>query len=708
MPFLDFRLINALPFQWGLLAVVLLLLGGNVAYNLHREHQAALDDERKSLEIQAHVINENLSQELRATNAALQELIDNYHFWKMPGSWREGTVIHLKSLADVMPGIRTFVITDEKGIVQASNRAELLGFDVANRDFFSTIKQAPDKARLYISKPYKSVLNAYIMGVSRMIPGPKGEFMGVVNASLDPDYFRTLLGSVNYAPDMWTALAHGSGIQFVMMPDREGQTGKNLLQPGSMFSRHVESRSDENFFIGTTLNTGEKRMLAVLNIKPAGLSMDTPLVVAVGREYKAVFVDWRRNAWMQGMVFLAVFLSSIAALAFYQRRSRQFENERREAELALQNSLSDFNNLVTQIPVGVYKFRMQADGRNRFDYVSPRWCQLLDVKAHEVYQDASIADKRFHLDDYDSLVQRNEAAKRDKKPFEWEGRIIRGDGEIRWIHLESSPSLLENGDILWNGIQYDITERKHLDDELRRSNAELEQFAYVASHDLREPLRMVNSFVTLLDKRYSGKLDPQAREFIAFAKDGALRMDRLICDLLEYSRIGRRGKPHSPVNLDEVVDEALLNLKATSDAVKGHFEVASGLPTISGDHDELVRLFQNLIGNALKYHKPDSPPLVRLSAVKRHSNWIISVEDSGIGIAPEHLDRIFGIFQRLHGHGEYEGTGIGLAICKKIAERHKGHIWAESTPGQGSRFYVSLPESNPQSPSSPMALSTPS
>ncbi|MBF0354194.1 MAG: PAS domain-containing protein [Alphaproteobacteria bacterium] len=679
-----------------------------MGFNLHRERQAALDDERKSLETQAHVINENLSQELRATNAALQELIDNYHFWKMSGSWREGTVIHLKSLADVMPGIRTFVITDEKGIVQASNRAELLGFDVTNRDFFSTIKQAPDKARLYISKPYKSVLNAYIMGVSRMIPGPKGEFMGVVNASLDPDYFRTLLGSVNYAPDMWTALAHGSGIQFVMMPDRDGQAGKNLLQPGSLFTQHIDSKSDANFLIGTTLNTGERRMLAVLNIKPADLSMDTPLVVAVGREYKAVFVDWRRNAWMQGMVFLAVFLSSMAALAFYQRRSRLFENERHESELALQESLGAFNNLVTQIPVGVYKFRMQADGKNRFDYVSPRWCQLLDVDAQEIYQDASIADKRFHLEDYDGFVQENEAAKRGMRPFEWEGRIIRGDGETRWIHLESSPSLLENGDILWNGIQYDITERKHLDDELRRSNAELEQFAYVASHDLREPLRMVNSFVTLLDKRYSGKLDPQAREFIAFAKDGALRMDRLICDLLEYSRIGRKGKLQNSVDLDDVVSEALLNLKVMTETVNGRIEIATSLPIVTGDRDELVRLFQNLIGNALKYHKPDSPPLVRLKASKQHSNVIISIEDNGIGIAPEHLDRIFGIFQRLHGHGEYEGTGIGLAICKKIAERHNGHIRVESTPGQGSRFYVSLPESNPQLPSSPMALSSPS
>ncbi|TAN49578.1 MAG: hypothetical protein EPN26_11115 [Rhodospirillales bacterium] len=696
------RIVNAYLAQWLLLGFVLVSLGAMMGLNLYRERQHVETDERNSLLTQVRVINDNLSEELRATNAALQELITDHAFWKTPGGWRDSVTIHLQSLADAMPGIRTFVYIDAQGVIRASNRKELIGLDVSQREYFTEVKETQEKDRLYISKPFKSVLNVHIMGASKMMPGPNGEFLGVVNASLDPGYFKTLLGSVNYAPDMWTAVAHGEGIQFVMMPEREGMAGLNLAKPGSFFSRHMDSGRDENFMTGTVYATGESRMMALRSVRPSGISMTPPLVVAVGRDLDAVFKDWLYHARRQTLLFLAIAASSIAALVLYHRRSRQFERQRMENQAALRQSLNDFNDLVARIPVGVYKYRMLADGGHRFEFVSPRWCHLIDLDADEVYRDPELPFKRIHPEDAQDFIKQNEAARSSLGIFVWEGRIVRSDGEVRWLHIESHPSQLANGDILWNGIQYDITERQSLDDDLKRSNAELEQFAYVASHDLREPLRMVNSFVSLLDRRYSDKLDDQAREFIAFARDGAMRMDRLICDLLEYSRIGRKGKPFAQVDMNEAIGEAVLNLKALNDSLDGEIEIAPDLPSIPGDHDELVRLFQNLIGNALKYHAPDRKPLVRLSASKLRSHWIVKVEDNGIGIAKEHLERIFGIFQRLHSHQEYEGTGIGLAICKKICDRHKGRIWAESVPGQGCTFYVSLPGER-FSPSSPSA-----
>jgi PAS domain S-box-containing protein len=271
----------------------------------------------------------------------------------------------------------------------------------------------------------------------------------------------------------------------------------------------------------------------------------------------------------------------------------------------------------------------------------------------------------------------------------------RKDGSEFPIELMLSPLESAEGILVTAAIR-DITTRRKAEahllqklDELYRSNEELGQFAYIASHDLQEPLRMVASYTQLLSRRYKGKLGSDADEFIAFAVDGASRMQRLIQDLLTYSRVGTKGKDLLDTSSEEALQQALLNLRGAIEE-SGALVTHDPLPAVLADDMQLIQLFQNLVGNAIKYQRP-GVPRVHISAARNGAKkWTFAVQDNGLGIDSQYFERIFGMFQRLHKREEFAGTGIGLAICKKIVERHGGSISVESEPGQGSTFRFTL------------------
>lgn len=280
---------------------------------------------------------------------------------------------------------------------------------------------------------------------------------------------------------------------------------------------------------------------------------------------------------------------------------------------------------------------------------------------------------------------------------------VRADGSELPVEISLSPMGTPSGMLVLAAVR-DVSRRRRTEEEKRKtaaaleaanrelaqSNAELEQFAYVASHDLQEPLRMVSSYVQLLARRYRGKLDADADEFIGYAVDGAKRMQQLTNDLLVYSRVQRRGKPPEPVNLEEVLADVVQNLKESL-STEGAGVTHDPLPTVQADRTQMVQIFQNLVGNGLKFHGPQ-PPQVHVWAEPQNGHWVISVRDNGIGIDPKYADRVFSLFQRLHSRDEYPGTGIGLAICKRIAERHRGRIWFDSHPDRGTTFHFTIPQ----------------
>jgi len=225
--------------------------------------------------------------------------------------------------------------------------------------------------------------------------------------------------------------------------------------------------------------------------------------------------------------------------------------------------------------------------------------------------------------------------------------------------------------------------------ELKRSNEDLEQFAYVASHDLQEPLRMINNYLQLLRQRYKDQLDANAHDFIGFALDGSKRMHQLIHDLLTYSRVGTHGKELVPTDCEQIVADALANLTVAIEESRAEI-THDLLPTVKGDEVQLTQLFQNLIGNAVKF-RGEAAPKVHVGVVRKGAEWEFTVRDNGIGIADQDFQRIFIVFQRLHSREKYPGTGIGLSVCKKIVERHGGRIWVESRIGKGTTFHFTMP-----------------
>jgi len=376
---------------------------------------------------------------------------------------------------------------------------------------------------------------------------------------------------------------------------------------------------------------------------------------------------------------------------------------RKMSETALCASERRFRVLAAHAPVGI--FQCNTDGR--CSYVNARWTDMTGISARQAERNGWLA--ALHPDDQNQITAAWQQAAAAGKQWNAELRFARAGGNSIRVSCSTAPIRDESASVDgYIGIITDITALKESEEtlaeqaeELHRSNRELEQFAYIASHDLQEPLRMVSSYTQLLERRYRGKLDSDADEFINYAVEGATRMRSLIDDVLDLARVSRDAPPDEPTDLQSLLAAALADLAAVIREKNAQI-TSDPLPIVAGNPSQLRQVLQNLIGNAIKFCK--RPPQIHLEARREDDNWTISIRDNGIGIDPNHLGKIFQAFQRLHGHSEFVGNGIGLAVCKRIVERHGGTIEVDSRPNEGSTFTFTLPAANSDSPAAEQSI----
>jgi PAS domain S-box-containing protein len=389
------------------------------------------------------------------------------------------------------------------------------------------------------------------------------------------------------------------------------------------------------------------------------------------------------HGWIVALGVLLVLLAATGAgiVSLYERSRRSLKET---AHLAERQDM-----ILSSLGEGVYGI----DQQGMCTFINPAALSLLGLARDDAIgkdMHALIHHRREDGSPYPICECPIRRTLEDSQPRNVEDGYLR-EGQWFPVHLAVTP-MQRQGETVGAVVAFqDISGRLAMERDLKRSNEELEQFAYVVSHDLRQPLRMITSYLTLVERRLEASMTDEIREFMDFATDGARRMDRLILDLLDYSRIGRLGTTAAPVALGEAVADALQNLDAAITESGAEVAVAADLPTVAGSRLDFVRLFQNLIGNAVKYRAPERAPRVTIDCRRDGTGWTLSVADNGIGIPPDQAERIFGVFQRLHSNGEYEGTGIGLAICRKIVAQQGGRIWVESQPGFGSTFLFTLP-----------------
>ena len=655
-----------------LISLFVLALAGQSAYFGHRQHRRHVEAMTRNL---AQVLENEIAGDIRTADTALFAVIDEYARQRaaggVDGKALDAYILRLRTRLPDIEGIR---ITDAAGRARYGTGVDpAQAVSLADRPHFRRLRDDAN-AGLTISRAQVSRIGGrWVVALARRIDLPDGSFGGMAFATIALEDFTRKFAAIDVGAHGAIALRDAELNLVARYPEAPNVVpGEGAV--AAELQRMLQTRPHAGLYVATAPADDTLRIHAYRQVA------DYPLYVVVGLSPEDYLAEWRDQVkTTASMAALCLAITLLAAFLIYLSWKHQ------RATLAFSETLTD------SLP-GVF-FRFDVDGR------LVDWNRTLD----RLLGSEKLALAQRHVlnvvhDDDKQAVADGIRAGFEHGYAEVEARLHLVGGDFRYFVLTGRTLHLNHEDCLL-GTGIDITERKRAElalrektEALQRSNADLEQFAYSISHDMRQPLRMVTGHLQLLERALKDKLGDDDRANMAFALDGARRMDAMIVSLLDYSRVGRLTAAKDWMASRDALDEALRFLATDIEATAASVEVGGEWPRVFASRDEMTRLFQNLIGNALKYRDERQPPRVEVASAATAGHWRVSVRDHGIGIEPHQIERLFQFFSRLQSRERFEGTGMGLALCRKIVAHHDGRIWVESAgEGQGSSFVFEIP-----------------
>jgi PAS domain S-box-containing protein len=661
-----------------MLAGFVVLVGVVVVFlvlSLVNEYRDTNDHARANVENLSRMLAEHVQAIVQKSDLLLREVQRNVQPADMRLLHAENSTrrreLHALLVAqrESVPEVAVIHITDARGNHVYSSLDPVPRINIADRYHF-TRHRDDAAAGLVISPPVVSrTTGKWTFVLTRRLAFEDGSFAGIVNVILNLDYFQKFYSTLSLGNQGAVALYSLDFHLAARYPPSEKGIGMRIA------NADMQGFLDKGLALG--VYRGISQLDGIERLSSFRRVDVLPLIVSASIAADDYLADWRLHVWRAGggaVIFILV-------VAGFGMRLRGAEQELRVASLYGRSLIeASLDPLVT----------IGADGK------------IMDVNS-ATENVTGLPRDRLIGSDFAEYFTEPEQARRGYQ-------LVFSQGQVTDYPLAIRHASGQVTEVLYNASVYrdaqgqaagvfaaarDITERKQTELELQRSNAELEQFAYAISHDMRQPLRMVSSYLQLIEKALRDRLDDETRQYLVFAKEGAQRMDGMIRALLDFSRVGRKTDPLSRLEIRTTLDEALAFLGPELNASGGAVTVSGDWPALLVSRDEMVRLFQNLVGNALKYHEDSQAPEIEVQGQMLGNVWRCEVRDRGVGIDPTQIDRLFKVFSRLQSHARFEGAGVGLALCRKIVEHHGGRIGVESAGlGRGSMFWFELPVRN--------------